>query len=459
VKAKLFSETPLPASMILNLESLGFNEMTEIQASCLEPLIHGQDVLAQAKTGSGKTVAFGIATVLTLELSSRTPSSLVICPTRELAEQVAQELRKLARHISNVKVTSLCGGIPIGPQLRSLEHGAHIVVGTPGRIQDHLRRGTLDLSCLKTFVLDEADRMLDMGFLQSMQEIAESLPVKRQTLLFSATYPDEIIAISKTMQDNPVTVKLKSLHSEKRIRQIFIDTYKGSKSDALLALISHYNIESALVFCQTKQTCDEVADRLFDAGYFADAIHSDLDQKQRDEVLTVFTNGSLSFLVATDVAARGLDIKALPSVIVYDLARDPEIHIHRIGRTGRADEDGFAISLYSDKHQTRVEDIESFMNTSFERVKAETLEDHGARHKPTFATIKIDAGKKHKIRPGDILGALTGQSGLEAADIGKIKIYPFHSYVAIRRSIVAKACNHLLKYPPKGRAVKARIVR
>lgn len=459
MKAKLFSETNLPTSMIENLSSLGFQEMTEIQASCLELLIQGRDVLAQAKTGSGKTVAFGIATVLSLDVAAFSPSSLVLCPTRELAEQVAQELRKLARHIANVKVTSLCGGIPIGPQLRSLEHGTHLVVGTPGRIQDHLRRGTLDLSRLKTFVLDEADRMLDMGFLPSMQEIAASLPAKRQTLLFSATYPEEIIAISKTMQEHPKIVQLSSLPSEKRIKQVFIDIDKGSKSDALLALISHYKIESALIFCQTKQNCNEVADRLFDAGYFADAIHSDLDQKQRDEVLTLFTNGSLSFLVATDVAARGLDIKALPAVIVYDLARDPEIHVHRIGRTGRADDDGFAVSLYSDKHQTRVGDIEAFMNSRFDRVKAKILQDQGVRHKPAFATIKIDAGKKHKLRPGDVLGALTGQSSLDASDVGKIKILPFHSYVAIRRAMVDKACDHLLRFPPKGRRVKARIIR
>lgn len=455
----MFEKLNLPKDMIKNLSTLGYERMTEVQKESIPAILEKKDVMAQAKTGSGKTAAFGIGLIMSLDLKDFRVGGLVLCPTRELADQVAKELRRIARHIHNTKIITICGGTPIGPQYRSLEHGAHIVVGTPGRIMDHLEKGTLNLRKIRTLVLDEADKMLDMGFAEKIADIVKRTPKTRQTLLFSATYPETMEEISRDFLNDPVSIKVESTHKNRKIKQVFIDTKKMNRVDALINVFYHYNITSSVIFCRTKQQCDEVADELDEKGFFAEAIHGDLEQRDRDEVLTLFSNGSISFLVATDVAARGLDIKSLQSVINYEVSNDPKVHIHRIGRTGRMDQEGLAISLYSDRSSYKVEAIEAYLKKPLEKRSADSLKDTPISIQPPKATICIDMGKKNKLRPGDILGSLTNNSNIKAAVVGNINIYPYHSYVAIDRGMVKKALNHLVSNTLKGRRnVKARIV-
>lgn len=434
--------------------------MTPIQAQSLPHVLKGKDLIAQAKTGSGKTAAFGIGLLNTINPRFFGVQALILCPTRELADQVGKEIRKLARFTPNIKLVLLCGGKPFGPQVGSLEHGAHIVVGTPGRIQDHLRKNTLNLDGLKTLVLDEADRMLDMGFAEVMQDIIAQTPKSRQTLLFSATYPDTIKQMSQSIQRNPVTVTVESEHKPNVIEQLFYEVKKHERNNTLLALFEHYQPESTVVFCHTKKQCDEVASLLRDHQIEALAIHGDLEQRERDQVLVRFANNSCSVLVATDVAARGLDIKSLQAVINYELPRDPEIYVHRIGRTGRAGEKGIALSIFTSSEQIRINAIEKYQNKPCRCDVLESLDrDPNLSLQPSMVTIQIDAGRKSKIRPGDILGALTGDAGLAGSQIGKIDIFDMSSYVAVEPTALRQALNYLANGKIKGRNVRARKLR
>jgi ATP-independent RNA helicase DbpA len=386
--------------MLQNLVSLGYDEMTPIQDHSLPLILAGTDVIAQAKTGSGKTAAFGIGLLSQLVVTSFRVQGLVLCPTRELADQVGKELRRLARFTDNIKILTLCGGVPFGPQLGSLEHGAHIVVGTPGRILDHLRRGSLDLKSLSMLVLDEADRMLDMGFQEDISTIVATTPSHRQTLLFSATYPESITAMSATVQQQPVTVKVEAVHDGGQIKQLFFPVDSKERLAAVARILGHYRPESTLVFCNTKKECQEVSDALTDRGFSALAIHGDLEQRERDQVLARFANKSVSILVATDVAARGIDIKELTAVINYELTRDPEVHIHRIGRTGRAGERGLAISLVTSAENRRAAAIEDYLGETVPRAELETLAmPSSASLEAPMVTLCIDGGRKNKLRP------------------------------------------------------------
>ena len=455
-----FSSLSLPKAQLTNLSSLGYHKMTPIQAQSLPAILQGKDVIAKAKTGSGKTAAFGLGLLNKINPRFFGVQALVLCPTRELADQVGKEIRRLARATSNIKLVLLCGGKPFGPQVGSLEHGAHIVVGTPGRIQDHLRKSTLKLDGLTTLVLDEADRMLDMGFIDVMQEIIEQTPSSRQTLLFSATYPDTIQHISKRFQKKPLMVTVESDHQPNVIEQLFYEVKKHQRNNSLLALFEHYQPESTVVFCHTKKQCDEVAVWLREHQIEALAIHGDLDQRERDQVLVRFANNSCSVLVATDVAARGLDIKALQAVINYELPRDPEIYVHRIGRTGRAGEKGIALSLFTESEHVRVKTIGDYQKKlSIIDVPASLDRDPGFSLQPQMVTIQLDAGRKNKVRPGDILGALTGDAGLMGSQIGKIDIFDMSSYVAVERTALRQAMNYLAQGKVKGRSIRARKIR
>jgi len=454
-----FSSLPISRAQLQNLESLGYNRMTPIQAQSLPHVLKGRDLIARAKTGSGKTAAFGIGLLEQINPRFFGVQTLVLCPTRELADQVGKELRRLARSIPNIKLVLLCGGKPFGPQKGSLEHGAHIAVGTPGRIQDHLRKGNLKLDGLKTLVLDEADRMLDMGFFDVMTEIIAQTPKKRQTLLFSATYPDQIKKMCRSILRDPLTVTVEAEHKAGVIEQVFYEVKKHERNNTLLALFEHYKPETTLVFCHTKKQCDEVARFLCGRGIEALAIHGDLDQRDRDQVLVKFSNNSSSVLVATDVAARGLDIKSLAAVINYELPRDPEIYVHRIGRTGRAGEKGVALSIFTESEQYRINSIEHFLKKPCVcDVYASLDRDPGFSLEPPMLTIQLDAGRKNKMRPGDILGALTGEAGLAGSQVGKIDIFDMSSYVAIERSSVRQALNYLANGKIKGRNIRARKV-
>jgi len=434
--------------------------MTPIQAKSLPAILKGKDLLAQAKTGSGKTAAFAIGVLHKLVTRTYRTQALVLCPTRELSDQVSKEFRRLARAIPNTNILTLCGGKPIGPQLASLQRNPHIVVGTPGRILKHLRKGTLKLDGLKILVLDEADRMLDMGFHEDIMHIISMTPRQRQTLLFSATYPDEIKDISAAIQSDPVDIRVESLHGNKIIQQVFYEIQKGERTRTLVALLQHYRPESSVVFCNRKQQCQELSEELWQQGFHAQALHGDLDQKERDQVLIQFSNKSSSILIATDVAARGLDIKDLQAVINFELSPDPEIHIHRIGRTGRAGNEGLAISLFMASEQFRIEAIEDYQNSPVRIDKTTSLKTReNFRLSPPMATLCINGGRKNKLRAGDILGALTANTNLLGKQIGTIDISDNLAYVAVERPIAKQALNILAEGKIKGRKFRVRKLR
>ncbi|MGL6625803.1 ATP-dependent RNA helicase DbpA [Aeromonas jandaei] len=451
-----FSSLNLSPALLENLTTLGYLQMTPIQAQSLPLVLDGKDLIAKAKTGSGKTAAFGLGLLSSLDVNRLEVQALVLCPTRELADQVATEIRRLARTLPNVKLVTLCGGTPTAPQSATLSFGAHIAVGTPGRILKHLEQGTLELDSLKTLVLDEADRMLDMGFGEDINRVISHAPRDRQTLLFSATYPEGIAQMSRGVQRNPVEVSVEALHEESAIEQKLYEVPAGQRLDALTWLLSHYQPGSCVVFCNTKRACNDVADHLAAKGFSALALNGDLEQRERDQVLVRFANGSATILVATDVAARGLDIKELGAVINYELTYDPEVHVHRIGRTGRAGQQGLALSLYQPNEAQRVNVIEEYQQAPMPLGDLDAIGRAIKPLAPQMVTLSIDAGRKTKVRAGDILGALTGEGGIAGADVGKIQISELYSYVAVKQSVAKAALKRLQEGKIKGRSYRAR---
>ncbi|MBI3478784.1 MAG: ATP-dependent RNA helicase DbpA [Nitrosomonadales bacterium] len=452
-----FNALPLSPAMQETLQQLGYLTMTAIQAASLPVALAGHDLIAQAKTGSGKTAAFGLPLLTNLNPRRFAVQAMVLCPTRELADQVTQEIRRLARSADNIKILTLCGGSTMRPQIASLEHGAHIVVGTPGRIMDHIDRGTLNLEALNTLVLDEADRMLDMGFVDDIAFIAKRCPTQRQTLLFSATYPDGIARLARQFMRAPQEVKLAEQHEESKIRQRFYEVSNEGRLQAVATLLRHYRPVSTLAFCNTKQQCRSLLEALHAQGIRALTLNGDLEQRERDQVLIQFANRSISVLVATDVAARGLDIAQLEAVINVDITPDPEVHIHRIGRTGRADENGWALSLCSPSDQRRVMTITQMMGIKPEwHELAELQNEEVTKLVPPMTTLQILGGRKEKIRPGDVLGALTGEAGFTREQVGKITVTDFSTYVAVARNIATEAVRKLSAGKVKGKTVKVR---
>ena len=401
----------LPPHVLANLTQLGYLSMTPIQAASLPPALLGKDIIAQAKTGSGKTAAFALALLANLNVRHFAVQAMVLCPTRELADQVTTEIRRLARAEENIKVVTLCGGVALRGQIASLEHGAHIVVGTPGRIMDHLDRGNLDLAALNTLVLDEADRMLDMGFFDDIAKVARQCPPTRQTLLFSATYPDGIAKLSQQFMKNPQQITVQVQHEEGKIRQRWYEVKNSERLHAVSMLLDHYRPPSTLAFCNTKQQCRDLVGVLQAQGFSAMALFGELEQRERDQVLVQFANRSCSVLVATDVAARGLDIAQLEAVINVDVTPDSEVHIHRIGRTGRGDAEGLVLNLASMDEMGYVGKIEVLQGRESEwHPLSELTPGEGGKLQPPMATLQIVGGRKEKIRAGDVLGALTGLS-------------------------------------------------
>jgi ATP-independent RNA helicase DbpA len=452
-----FSSLALPQGMIDNLDQMGYLNMTPIQAEALPFVIEGRDVLAKAQTGSGKTAAFGIGILAKLNQRNFGCQALILCPTRELATQVADEIRTLARYQQNIKILTLCGGQSIGPQIGSLEHGAHIVVGTPGRIADHINKGTLDLNAVETVVLDEADRMLDMGFVDEITKIISHTPYDRQMLLFSATYPEGIQALSKEFQHEPETITIKDEQSKSTIIQRFYDVPKmKDKDEALLTLLGSKASESTVIFCNTKIACYDVLEFLRERGYHALALIGEMEQRERDQVLVRFSNKSAAILIATDVASRGLDIDDLDLVINYDVTRDPEVHVHRIGRTGRAGKEGLALSLMAASEVKKMFAINEYMNTKYDTSDISKLKSPYEPKKPNMVTLCIDGGKKSKLRPGDILGALTAGGEVPGTDVGKINMFPNHAYVAVARPSARIALRLIQEQNMKGRRFRVR---
>lgn len=451
-----FSALPLPAALRDNLHALGFVAMTPVQALSLPAILAGDDVLAQARTGSGKTAAFGLGLLSRLNVGQFAVQALVLCPTRELADQVAGALRDLARAIPNVKIATLSGGAPQFAQSASLAGGVHIVVGTPGRIEAHLRKGSLRLGTLQTLVLDEADRMLDMGFEESVNNIIRQAPAERQTLLFSATYPDGVHDIAARTLRRPVVARVAAEEEQPDIDQRFICVADDAERMTVLQRLLH-RPASALVFCNTRQTTQRVADSLRTMRFSAAALHGDMEQRDRDLALLRFANQSTRVLVATDVAARGLDIQGLDAVVNYELAHEVDVHVHRIGRTGRAGAAGAAFTLYGKAEAAQVAALAAQLDIT---LRAATLPPRRLTEqrppKATMATLRIDAGKKQKLRKGDVLGALTGAEGVAAAQVGRIDLLPTVTYVAVRREAARAALAKLTGGRLKGRRFRVR---
>jgi len=457
-----FGALPLSSASLSNLEQLGYTRMTPIQAASLPLTLAGHDLIAQASTGSGKTAAFGLPLVERLTGAGSPGAAVqavVLCPTRELADQVTQEIRRLARSRPNVKVVTLCGGVALRGQVQSLEHGADVVVGTPGRILDHLERGSLSLAGVNTLVLDEADRMLDMGFFDDIAKVVRQCAKDRQTLLFSATYPEGIDKLASQFMRAPQTVKVEALHSAHKIRQVFVEVSETERLHAVSMLLAHFRPERTLAFCNTKQQCRDLVEVLQAQGYVALALYGELEQRERDQVLVQFANRSCSVLVATDVAARGLDVEGLEAVINVDVTPDPEVHIHRIGRTGRVDAEGLAITLASMDEMGRVGRIEVLQGQASQWQALDSFKPAaGGRLLPPMRTLQIVGGRKEKIRPGDVMGALAGECGLTREQVGKINVNEFSTYVAVQAELAQNVCVQLSRGKIKGKSVKVRLI-
>ncbi len=430
----------IPDALLETLSTLGFVSMTEIQEKAINPILDGSDILAQSKTGSGKTLAFGLPCVMHTNTNTYKPQTIIITPTRELADQIAVELRRVAAYKPNLKILTLYGGVPLRAQADSLAKGAHILIGTPGRIQDHLAKETLTLESIKTLVLDEADRMLDMGFYDEIVKIGSNMPRGKQTLLFSATFPANIEKLAKALLKQPITIKVDTVIEENKIDALVYET--SDKFKTLGTLIQSYKPESLLIFCNTKVEVMALTDKLLKLGHATIDIHGDLDQRDRNESVIAFANGSKRIMVATDVASRGLDIKDIELVINYDLPFDAEVYTHRIGRTGRADATGTAISLFSPKDREKCAYV-------LEKAKKTALKDLRVDAKfkmvSEYDTLCLNGGKKTKLRAGDIIGTFCKEIGIENRLIGKINITDTKSYIALHHTVVDKVFKALKK--------------
>jgi ATP-independent RNA helicase DbpA len=461
MKSNAFDSLGLPPPLLQGVLALGFGSMTPVQAEALPEILAGKDVLAQAETGSGKTLAFGLGMLVSLSAEILRVQALAVCPTRELAEQVSEELRRLARRTPNIKVVTLCGGVRFGAQRDSLKQGVHVVVGTPGRLEEHLRKGSLQLEQLKVLVIDEADRLLDMGFEPQLAALTAHAPKARQTLLFSATYPESITELSQRYQRDALCITVPPTDPAEagsaRVLYRFHRVLPRDRQAGLAAFLSVERPDSTLVFCNTRDECESLADGLRALGWVAASLHGEVPQPERQHVTRLFANQSCSVLIATDVAARGLDIAGLAAVVNLGLPRDPTLFLHRVGRTGRSGHSGMAISFVSKEDELPLAALERQWDgpLPFEGLPPAPTGDFEPPA-PPMATLLLSAGKDKKIRPGDILGALTAPGGVDGADVGSIQIGDAVAYVAVRTSVAARALAHLQQAPVKGRTVRVR---
>lgn len=380
-----FNELNLSQELIQAVDELGFTNMTEIQQQSIPMLLEGKDVIGRSNTGTGKTAAFGIPAVESItEANKNNVNVLILCPTRELAMQAHEEIRKFAKYKKIVKAVSVYGGASMEKQIHELKRGANIVIGTPGRVMDHIRRRTLKLNNLRCIILDEADEMLNMGFREDIESILSDVPEERQTVLFSATMPPAILAITEKYQKNPVHIKIKSAQKTvELIEQFYFEVAMGRKTDALKLLLSAYSPASAMVFCNTKKMVDDLTEELIKSGFRASGIHGDMKQSQRTQVMNGFKNKSTEILVATDVAARGIDVSGVDAVFNYDLPQDNEYYIHRIGRTGRAGRTGTAYTLISGRKQF-------YELREIERYTKATIQEKSLPQKSEIIAMKKD---------------------------------------------------------------------
>ncbi|MGK0480059.1 MAG: ATP-independent RNA helicase DbpA [Planctomycetota bacterium] len=468
-----FEALGLAPELLSAVRDAGFTEPTPVQAACIPALLEGKDVVGQSRTGSGKTAAFGLPLLQRIRLEERSVQALILCPTRELASQVARELRGFGAGLSGLTILELTGGQPARPQREALARGVHVAVGTPGRVLDHLQNHSLLPGSIQGLVLDEADRMLDMGFGPDVRRIVKLLPGKRQTALFSATFPESIEAMCQSLQRaDAVRVAIDSGanggdEEVQDVQQLRLTCKLDERFPALCRLLVDHTHESVIVFCNFKASVAELTEALSQSGVSADRLDGDLDQFNRDEVLARFRNGSVRTLVATDVAGRGIDIDGLDLVINYELPSKPEIYVHRIGRTGRAGKTGVAITLVKGERDPRIEAIEALTGQTVEPIvlHKNALADVPGMlamlsGPPQMATIRISGGRKDKVRRGDILGALTGEAGaLQGTDVGKIEVQDHLSYVAVKEHLARAATARLNKGRIKGKRYRATLLR
>ena len=455
-----FTDLKIEPMLLQGLDALGHMRMTPIQARSLPLLLEGHDVIAQAPTGSGKTAAFALALLHRIELGLIRTQALVLCPTRELSDQVSKQIRKLGTGMPNLKLLQLIGGVALGPQLASLEtHAPHVVVGTPGRVQELLRKKALDLKGVRVLVLDEADRLLDMGFEEPIREIAKATPKDRQTLLFSATFSEQVRTVARATMREPQEVSVEAHVDAEPIAQHFYEVEPALKPAALAGLLIDHGAEHALVFCNMRKDTEEVVSSLSHLGFSALALHGEMEQRDREEVLVQFANRSCNVLVASDVAARGLDIEDLGVVVNHDVPHDADTYTHRIGRTGRAGRGGVAVTMSTGRELQRLNAIGETLGVRIElrRAPLAKMQKNIAPRAP-MATLRIDAGRTDKLRPGDIVGALTGEAGLKGDAIGKIDVFPTRSYVAIDRAQANRALTRLQQGRIKAKKFRVRLL-
>ncbi len=359
-----FTDLNLSKEILMAIEDMGFEETTTIQAQSVPYMLEGRDVIGQAPTGTGKTVAFGTIVLERIDSKNKGLQAVILCPTRELAIQVAGELKKISKYKRDIDILPIYGGQPIDHQIRALKKGVQIIIGTPGRVMDHMDRRTLRMEGVKIIILDEADEMLDMGFREDIETIMKKIPEQRQTIFFSATMPKAILELTKKYQKNPQFIKL--AHKEMtvpNVEQFYLEVKQQAKTEALARLIDYYNLKLLIVFCNTKKRVDELVEELITRGYLADGLHGDLQQKQRDVVMSKFRGKEIEILVATDVAARGIDVGDVEAVFNYDIPTDDEYYVHRIGRTARAGKAGLAFTFVIGKEVYRIKEIQKFTKT------------------------------------------------------------------------------------------------
>ncbi|MDX9814095.1 MAG: DEAD/DEAH box helicase [Sulfurimonas sp.] len=423
-----FQETSLPTTLIKNLDSFGYINLTDIQALTIEPMLKQKDIIAKAHTGSGKTLAFGIGVVLNTNEKTKHPSALVLAPTRELCDQIANELKKVAKYKPNTKILTLYGGVSYGRQKASLEHSSHIVIATPSRLLKHLKNNSLTLTNINTFVIDEVDKMLDMGFVEEIDELSSYLPKQKQTLAFSATMDGDTKALCEKLTLDAIFIE--SLEKPKELKEVFVKV-SANRLETFLDVLYTYDIKSALVFVNTKQEASALTKKLHSKGIDALEFHGDLEQYDRHDSLVQFSNSSSPLLICTDIASRGLDIKELKFVISYEEALHEQTHKHRIGRTARMGSDGVAITLFEGER-----DGDFIDSSELKKAKNFTLS-------APYITLVIEGGKKDKLRALDIVGTLTKALGVSKDDIGDINIYDKQTYVAISSNIADEVCKKL----------------
>lgn len=520
-----FSEMNLCDEIKRAIEDMGFEKASPIQARAIPVALEKKDIIGQAQTGTGKTASFGIPLLSNIDPTSKKLQAVVLCPTRELAMQVCDEMRKLAKYMHGLKILPVYGGQDIVRQIKLLKAGTQVVIGTPGRIMDHMRRKTVKFKNVSTLVLDEADEMLNMGFREDIETIIESLPEERQTLLFSATMPKAILDIAKTYQNNPEVIKvIKKELTVQRIKQYYYEVKNENKEEAISRLLDVYNPKLSLVFCNTKKQVDELVEGLKNRGYYAEGLHGDLKQIQRDRVMHGFRNGSTQILVATDVAARGIDVDDVEAVFNYDVPQDDEYYVHRIGRTGRAGREGVAFTLISGRDIYKLREIMKYCKTNIELKKIPTNSDvlgikvqkvlenvdntienedltkiissieekvdssdysknqmvaallkimlgeqskskedinystkyydrKDSNNRKQMVRLFINVGKQQKIRPGDILGAIAGETGLPGKVVGSIDMYDKYTFVDVPGKYARNIMNSMKHTKIKGKNI------